>query len=201
MLKNSPIGRSISNSIGKTFGNLPIDPNVITILSVLMAIFGYITWLPLRDAKIQSIIFFALAFFFDALDGAIARAQKKDTKQGAFLDGIADRVVEFFLVLTLFKIYAFNVEVQFLLLNILFFGTFMTSFVKAYAEHQGMLNHEEALKMPGIFERGERTIALLIILILASYEYFSVIQPLLYIVGALSIITFGERFWHVYTRK
>lgn len=201
MLKNSSFGKSVSNVLGKVFGRLPIDPNAITILSVLMAIFGYITWLPLRDAKVQSIIFFALAFFFDALDGTVARIQKKETKQGAFLDGIADRFVEFFMVLVLFKIYTFNIEVQFLLLTILFFGTFMTSFAKAYGEHQGLLSHEEALKVPGIFERTERCITLLVIFILASYEHYQLVQPLLYLTAALCIITFAERFWHIYSKK
>ena len=201
MLKSTKIGSDVSSFIGKLFGKLPVHPNSITILSVILALLGYLTWFSILENKVESLLLFALAFFFDAVDGAIARSKKMESKQGAFLDGIADRIVEFLLLLTLFKIYALNLQIQFALLIILFFGTAMTSFVKAYAEHQQMLKHEEALTMPGIFERTERSIALLVIFILGSLGYFSLVYPLLLITAGLSSTTFIQRFWFVYTKK
>jgi len=201
MLKHTKFAKSVSNLIGKIFGWLPLHPNAITILSIIMAVLGYVVWLPGLEHKLEGIILFVLAFFFDAIDGAVARAKKLESKEGAFLDGIADRVVEFFLILTLFKVYAFNIEIQTLLFVILFFGTGMTSFVKAYAEHQRLLNHDEAIALPGLFERTERSIMLLAIFLLANLDYYNMIRPLTYITAALSIITFAERFWYVYTKK
>lgn len=201
MLKNTKTGKETSNFLGKLFAGLPLHPNSITILSVIMAILGYVTWLPNIEYKIESTVLFILAFFFDAIDGAIARAKKLASNEGAFLDGIADRIVEFFLIMTLFKMFVFNFEIVGLLSYILFFGTCMTSFVKAYAEHQGNLKHEDALAMPGFFERTERSLALIIIFITINLEYYQIAKALLYITAALSIITFGERFWFVYTKK
>ncbi len=201
MLKHTKFAKAVSNFIGKIFSWLPVNPNSITILSVIMAVLAYVVWLPRLEHKLEGIILFILAFFFDAIDGAVARAKKLESKQGAFLDGIADRIVEFFLILTLFKIYAFNIEMQVLLFAILFFGTGMTSFVKAYAEHQGLLKHNEAIALSGLFERTERSIALLFIFLLANLDYYNVVRPLIYITAALSIITFAERFWYVYTKK
>ncbi len=200
MLKHTKLASSISNSLGRIFAWVPLHPNSITILSVILAILGYATWMPQLEHKIQSIILFVLAFFFDAIDGAVARAKKLESKQGAFLDGIADRIVEFFLILTLFKIYAFNIEMQMLLFVILFFGTGMTSFVKAYAEHQQVLNHKEAVVMPGLFERTERSVALIALFLLINADMYAITRSLAYITAGLSIITFAERFWHVYKR-
>ena len=201
MLKHTAFAKAISNFLGRLFAWIPLHPNSITILSVIMAILGYVSWLPGLEHKIESIILFALAFFFDAIDGAVARAKKLESKQGAFLDGIADRVVEFFLILTLFKIYAFNMEMTLLLFFIMFFGTGMTSFVKAYSEHQGMLKHDEAMALPGMFERTERSLALLAIFFFANTDNFAIVRPLAVITAALSVITFIERFWYVYTKK
>ncbi len=201
MLKSTGFAKSISKFLGNLFALLPLHPNSITILSVIMAILGYIVWLPHLETKLDSILLFAFAFFFDAIDGAVARAKKLESRQGAFLDGIADRAVEFFLILTLFKIYAFNIEMAVLFFSILFFGTAMTSFVKAYSEHQGVLKHSEAMAMPGIFERTERTIALLAIFIFANAGSFAIVRPLTYLTVGLSILTFAERFWYVYTKK
>ncbi len=201
MLKRTGFANAVSDSLGRLFAWLPLHPNTITILSVVLAVLGYVTWLPGLEQKVESMLLFAFAFFFDAIDGAVARAKKLDSKQGAFLDGVADRVVEFFLVLVLFKIYAFNIEMTALFFFILFFGTAMTSFVKAYAEHQGMLKHEEAVALPGIFERTERSIALLAVFFLSNVENYAIARPLLYVTAGLCVLTFLERFWYVYTKK
>lgn len=201
MLKHTKFARMVSELFGRSFAWLPLHPNAITILSVLLAIAGYLTWTPMLETRAEAILLFAFAFFFDAIDGAVARAKKLESKQGAFLDGIADRVVEFFLILTLFKMFSLNFEVQLLLLAILFFGTGMASFVKAYGEHQGVLTHEEAISMPGIFERTERSIALLAIFLLANTDYMIFAKQLSYVTAALCIVTFAERFWWVYTKK
>ena len=107
---------------------------------------------------------------FDAIDGAVAREKNLVSKKGAFLDGISDRLVEFFLILALFK-FTTDSTTQLLLLAILFFGTVMTAFVKAYAEHSQIIKHNEALCMPGILERTERSILLLLALMFFVFGY------------------------------
>ncbi len=197
MLKNSEIGKKFSEKLGVLFAKLPIEPNSITILSVILALLGYVIYEPSLTGGIQSVILFILAFFFDALDGAIARAKNKMTKEGAFLDGITDRVVEFFLIMTLFKIFLFNGEMTSLLFVIMFFGTCMTSFVKAYAEHRGILEHDDAASLPGLFERTERGLLLLIVLLAAMFSTMLHVRILLYLTAALSLLTFLQRFYLV----
>ncbi|MDO8554810.1 MAG: CDP-alcohol phosphatidyltransferase family protein [Candidatus Micrarchaeota archaeon] len=193
MIKNTGFASKVSENLGKIFAKLPIDPNAITILSLLLAIMAYISYGPHPVNELQSLILFGFAFFFDAIDGAVARAVNKVTKEGAFLDGVIDRCVEFFLILTLFSAFTFNLEAWKLLLVILFFGTGMTSFVKAYAEHRGMMTHEEAAKLPGLLERTERVILLMLIFVATIFSTMDHVRILLYITAALSIVTFLQR--------
>ena len=199
MLKHSAFAKSISNSIGNALRWVPLHPDSISILSVVLAIFGYAGWGLHLKQQVYSIIVFSFAFFFDVADGAIARAKKLESKKGAFLDGVADRIVEFFLILALFSVA--SAELQWVLLLILFFGTAMTAFVKAYAEHSGILKHEEALQMPGLLERTERSVLLLVAMLLFISHVENVFTILLYGIAVLSILTFLQRFFSVYLKK
>jgi len=194
MLKSSGISTSLSGLLGKLFGWIPIHPNMITALSVLFSAIGFILFFKSQFAA--GFAFFILAFLLDAVDGAIARAKNLVSKKGAFLDGISDRLVEFFVVLALFAS-ATDIQIQLLLLAILFFGTCMTSFVKAYAEHSGIVDHETAKKMPGLLERAERSVLLLGALLLMVLSLASWVLPLLELIAVLSFVTFAQRVWIV----
>ncbi|MBI5051299.1 CDP-alcohol phosphatidyltransferase family protein [Candidatus Micrarchaeota archaeon] len=194
MLKNSSFGKGISELLGKLFGWLPVHPNSLTIASVLLAFLGFLFFTSNAWGSLTSLSFFLFAFFFDALDGAVARAKKLTSKEGAFLDGIADRIVEFFLLLVFLKLFFFNQVMQVTIVSILFFGTCMTSFVKAYAEHKGILKHEEAEKLPGVLERAPRSVILLLALGLFSFNYMQLGIYALYAAAILSVITFAQRF-------
>ena len=96
-----------------------------------------------------------LAIFLDMVDGWVARAKKMESKKGAFLDGISDRIVEFFLLLSLLLLALpdmpeslFSLPSLYSIISILFFGTCMTSFVKAYADHKQVVSHEKSESMP-----------------------------------------------------
>lgn len=195
MLKSTKTAEKASGVLGKLLGWVPIDPNSITIMSMFIAILAYVAFDKSLIGKATTLILFMFAFFFDAIDGAIARAKNKVTKEGAFIDGIADRVVEFFLILTLLQFFPLDKTMQAVVVSILFFGTCMTAFVKAYAEHRGMMNHEDAAKMPGLLERAERCIMLIAAFILLSFGQFQYGVYLLYLVAALSLITFVQRFF------
>lgn len=201
MLKNTKIAFLVSEKLGKLFAKLPVEPNSITLLSVVLAILGFVSYAPNPASGLETLLLFIFAFAFDAIDGAIARAKNKVTKDGAFLDGITDRIVEFFLILTLFNALAFNLEVSNLLIVILFFGVGMTSFVKAYAEHRGVLDHETATNLPGLLERTERAILLLLVFIAMMFSTLDHVRILLYITAAFSVITFLQRFYLVLYSK
>ncbi|HNT60545.1 MAG TPA: CDP-alcohol phosphatidyltransferase family protein, partial [Candidatus Bilamarchaeaceae archaeon] len=137
---------------------------------------------------------FALAFLLDAVDGAVARARGETSKMGGFLDGVSDRLVEFFLLISLLFVplgmpYAPD---AFWIILVLFFGTCMAAFVKAYAAYQGALTREEADKMPGILERGERGAFLMLFVFLVLYG-FAYAWVLFAAIALLSILTFLQR--------
>jgi len=197
MLKSSGLSKGASGFLGRLFGWLPIHPNAVTVTAILFSIAGFAAFL--YSELLIGFGFFVLAFLLDAVDGAIARAKGLVSKKGAFLDGISDRLVEFFLILALFVISA-DPSTQLLLLSILFFGTCMTSFVKAYAEHSGLLDNEAAKGMPGLLERAERSALLLISLVLVVLGFGSWVLPLLGLIALLSFVTFIQRILFVIVR-
>jgi phosphatidylglycerophosphate synthase len=199
MLKSSGLSKGVSGFLGKLFGWIPIHPNVVTLIAVLFSIAGFAAFFFAEFAV--GLAFFILAFLLDAVDGAIARAKGLVSQKGAFLDGISDRLVEFFLILALFVSAKGNLEMQLLLLAILFFGTCMTSFVKAYSQHSGLLDFETAKSMPGLLERAERSLLLLIGPLLLVLGFVSWLLPLLGLIALLSFITFVQRIWFVIGRS
>ena len=197
MLKHSTLAKNISERIGHALTWVPLHPDSISILSVVLSLFAFIAWLD-PVLRIPAFVLFVFSFFFDVADGAIARAKKLESKKGAFLDGVADRIVEFFLILALFSVA--SADLQVVLILILFFGTAMTAFVKAYAEHSKILKHKEALQMPGLLERTERSVLLLAAMLLFISHVENVFTILLYGIAVLSILTFLQRFFTVYLK-
>lgn len=195
MLKSTKTADKASGLLGKLLSWLPFDPNTITLTSIFVAFFGFLAALEGGLAgNIMALILFIIAFALDAVDGAVARAKNKVTKEGAFIDGIADRLVEFFLILALLQFFRLDIYVEAALVSILFFGTCMTSFVKAYAEHRGILSHEKAAKLPGLLERAERSMLLITILVLLVTGYREYAIYGICLTAALSLITFVQRF-------
>ena len=107
---------------------------------------------------------FSLSAFIDIVDGTVARVTGQATIKGAFIDGVVDRYVELLLYLGLLfylgrgEFFGLPTEVWFMLL---IFGSLMTTFVRAYADHRGLVKGEAELKkMGGLLERFERLMLL-----------------------------------------
>ena len=196
MLRSGGYNRQVSRFLYGIFSWVPFSPNQITVLAILLSILG----LAIARADLpMAFLAFLLAMFFDVLDGAIARGRGEATRLGAFLDGIADRVVEF---LMLSAIFTLDMEVvifphQWWVVIILFFGSLMTSFVKSYARYHDLMKKEETERMPGILERAERVLLLLISfgLYIAGYPLYA--SYVLVFTAILSFVTFLERFFYV----
>lgn len=196
MLKASGAAGGISGKLGKYFAWVPLTANQITVLAVLVALFGFILFYS--GEYWYGFGAFVLAFFLDAVDGAVARARGETSKVGGFLDGVSDRLVEFFLLLSLLFVPLGMpwMPDAFWIIIVLFFGTCMTSFVKAYANYQGVLSKEEADAMPGILERGERGALLMVFvaLLLLNVAYAWALFAGIALLGAL---TFAQRILFV----
>jgi phosphatidylglycerophosphate synthase len=138
------------------FSKLPLSPNAWTVLSLLPAVAGLVALL--QKQMLAALALFIASAFLDAVDGAVARVTGRATALGAYLDGIADRFVEAMLLigLMLFGIPDFVLPGYAWAALLLFAGTCMTSFARAYAVYKRAMGDGEAQGMGGLLERAER---------------------------------------------
>ncbi len=173
------------NRVGEFFKWLPLHPNDITLLSVIFAAAGaWYTW----QLSLWGPILFLLSFLVDGLDGAVARAKNLSSAFGAYLDGTADRIVEFFALLPLLLSPLAGLLIPSLIT--LFFGSCMTAFTKAYADHREAVDHKIAAKLPTLMPRTERVIGLWVALILFVSGRHDILVPLMWLLAAGSILSF-----------
>lgn len=141
---------------------LGLSPNTWTLLSLVPALFGLAALIMHQLA--YGLVLFALSAFIDIVDGTVARATNQATDRGAFIDGVVDRYVELLLYIGLL-LYVGRGEFMNLpneaWFMVLMFGALMTSFVRAYADHRGIVTDPDDLKrMGGLLERLERLMLL-----------------------------------------
>jgi len=199
MLKSSftEFAESASIKIGIAFSRIPLSPNAWTVISVMPALFGFA--MLVRHQMAAAIALFALSALMDAIDGGVARVTGRVTNLGAYLDGIADRLVE---ALLLFGLLFYDVQDWLLpgyawIALVLFFGTMMTSYARAYADHRKALVEEEIKRMPGILERAERLV-LIFAGMVASLMYCQIcLTYALALVALLAMITVAQRVFFV----
>jgi len=190
----------ISIKIGIIFSKLGIPPNVWTLLALIPAVFGFASLY--YHNLILGLIFFIISGFIDAVDGAVARVTGSETDKGAYLDGVIDRYVEILLYLGLL----FYGLQEFLIpspawISLLIFGSIMTSYARAYADHKGIVTEPEELKsMGGILERFER-LTLIFIGMLAGYFVLIYLTYAVILVAVLANITALQRILFVVGKK
>ncbi len=190
MLKDSRIGKTAQDISGRLLKNFPLSPNQVTLLALLLAFVGFF-FLATKQFAI-ALVLFALSGFCDMADGVLARARNQVSAKGAFIDGITDRLVEFLLLfgLMLLPWPDFMLPGWMWLVMLLFFGTCMTSFVTAYADHRKL----DVSKAPsGILSRPERMLLYLAILAFLIYGMAVWAVGTLVFATLLSIGTFCER--------
>lgn len=194
MLKKSRLGAQLQAAAGKLFSAIPLSPNQITVLALVFAIIAaYFAYL---GQPIAALLFFIIAGATDAIDGAVARARNEVTARGAYIDGIIDRLVEFLMILS-FAFFALpsvlGIPISLALVLYLFFGSCMTSFSTAYAEHRKVADAKKIASQPGILPRAERLI--LLFLALALVPFAPLASSAIITIGALlCIVTFAQRF-------
>lgn len=142
---------------------------------------------------------FAVAAVLDVVDGAVARARGETSALGGFIDGVADRFVEalFLFSFMFYPLPTIYLDPKIWLAALVFLGTCMPSFVRAYADHKGVVTREKALSLGGICERSERLIIVMTGLaagLLYSMDYF--IYAII-LAAALSFITVLQRLFAI----
>ena len=81
----------IDRKLIKLCGNIYINPNFLTFLRILLV--PFIIFFYINKYYIIASIFFILAIITDLIDGLMARKYNKETKLGAFIDPLADKIL------------------------------------------------------------------------------------------------------------
>lgn len=164
------------------------SPNLCTAVSMIIGFLSAL-FIALKIYVLAAILVLASGSL-DALDGTIARLTRRETKIGAFLDSMFDRVVDSAILLAL--IYTLTCNALFLdsLLAALFMAlSLMISYARARAESLGI-----QIKGIGLMERAERLIFLTVLLLLLAYAS-KISTILLVIANILAGATLVERIY------
>ena len=138
---------------------------------------------------------FIVGSTMDTLDGRYSRMSGKGTPFGAFLDSTLDRVEEGIVLTAVagyFALHGNRVAAAAVVVAVL--ASLMVSYTRARAEALGV-----ECKV-GIATRPVRVVILAIGLIFArgaSLGNFELLQPAVYVLAALSLVTVAQRIWHV----
>jgi CDP-diacylglycerol--glycerol-3-phosphate 3-phosphatidyltransferase len=135
---------------------------------------------------------FIIGSIMDTLDGRYSRMSGKGTPFGAFLDSTLDRIEEG-IVLTAVAAYFARHGNQTAAAGVVVavLASLMVSYTRARAEALGV-----ECKV-GIATRPVRVVILSIGLLFATTSGFELLEPAVYVLAALSVITVAQRIWHV----
>lgn len=148
--KLRPKTNKITGEIGQ---KIDIDPNIVTIIGLLISIFAGVLYASGNLGA--GALFIIISGFCDVIDGAIARSQNRRTNFGGFLDSVCDRFADAAIIIGI--IYSGYVDPVLGALAI--HASLTVSYIRSRAESEG-LNCTV-----GIAERAER----LLIIIIGSF--------------------------------
>jgi CDP-diacylglycerol---glycerol-3-phosphate 3-phosphatidyltransferase len=170
-----------------------LTPNAISLtglaLNVLAAV---LVW---EELFFLGGVAFVVGSIMDTLDGRYSRMSGKGTPFGAFLDSTLDRIEEGIVltaVAAYFARHANQVAASAVVVAVL--ASLMVSYTRARAEALGV-----ECKV-GIATRAVRVVILSIGLIFAkgaSLGDFELLEPAVYVLAGLSVVTVAQRIWHV----
>lgn len=171
----------VMSKVGKSFVDTGVSANTWTALGLLMSVVAGMIYLlsapaigfSLLNVSILGSIFLIISGFFDMIDGIVARATKRSSKKGAFLDSSFDKIAEAIIFIGIAGGGLANPILCMLAMSV----SLLVSYVRARAESLGM-----ELKGVGIGERAER------ILVLAIIGMIPVVGAMQYAVIAISLL-------------
>jgi CDP-diacylglycerol--glycerol-3-phosphate 3-phosphatidyltransferase len=135
---------------------------------------------------------FIVGSVMDTLDGRYSRMSGKGTPFGAFLDSTLDRIEEGIVLTSVAAYFALTgnrAGAAAVVVAVL--ASLMVSYTRARAEALGV-----ECKV-GIATRPVRVVILSIGLLFAELHGFELLEPAVYVLAVLSVITVGQRIWHV----
>ncbi len=170
-----------------------LTPNTISLTGLLLnLVAAVLVW---EGLFFLGGIAFVVGSVMDTLDGRYSRMSGKGTPFGAFLDSTLDRIEEGIVLTAVagyFAQHGNRAAAAGVVVAVL--ASLMVSYTRARAEALGV-----ECKV-GIATRPVRVVILSIGLVLArgaSLGDFQLLEPAVYVLAALSVITVAQRIWHV----
>jgi len=171
-----------------------ITPNILTIAAlVASAAAGVLFFLRL---ELWGIVAVALNAFCDAMDGAVAREMKAQSKRGDFLDHAVDRYADIFIITGIFAGGMVPWQIGVFALT----GVLMSSYLGTQAQAVGVGRY-----YGGLLGRADRLVLIMVVgivdlLVPMSWYGLSWFGWLLVLFGIFGHITAFQRFAYVWTK-
>ncbi|MGW5158509.1 phosphatidylinositol phosphate synthase [Nonomuraea wenchangensis] len=181
----TPLGRAL---VGRGIG-----PDAVTAIGTLGTVVAALTFFPLGLLTWGALVI-TVFVLFDLLDGVVARlGGKGGSTWGAFLDSTLDRVADaaIFAGLILYFVSRGDTLMATVTLACLIAGA-LVSYAKARAEGLGLTADV------GLAERPERLVVALVAAFLSGLGVPYVLAAGMWLLAAASVITVGQRVWHVH---
>src|SRR3954470_3605853 len=191
--RGSPTGSEISALMRNRLIESRLTPNAISLTGlVLNLVAAVLIW---QGYYFSGGIAFIVGSVCDTLDGRYSRMSGKGTAFGAFLDSTLDRIEEGIVLTAVavrFAMAGDEAAVAGCMIAVL--ASLMVSYTRARAEALGVENKG------GIATRAVRVVILSIGLLFAkgaSLGDFELLEPAIYVLAGLSVITVLQRILHV----
>jgi len=192
---NNPAARKVVSGVieppARLLLRLHVSPDAVTIVGTILTVAAALVFLP-QGWFVAGVIVIGLLGMSDLLDGTMARMSGTSGQWGNFLDATLDRLADgaIFGGVALYGAFHDQPWITAGALLALVTGQ-VTSYAKARAEAVG------ASANVGIAERAERLILVGAAALLAGLGVPYVLPAVLWLLGALGLITIGQRIWTV----
>ena len=174
-----------------------ISPNAVTIVGFVLVAAAAAAY-PFHRNSLAFGACLALAFSFDALDGAVARLTGRSSKFGGYLDAVIDRYQELAVLGAIAWVHdAWPAAL------LVVSGSFLTSYNKARAAMEVAIDNGD---WPDLVERLERIIFLVALLVIAHWLPqvpgigLALVPSGLVVLGVLAHVTAIQRFFRARRR-
>ncbi|MDX2075716.1 MAG: CDP-alcohol phosphatidyltransferase family protein [bacterium] len=183
--------QSLLNALGMALHQRGIHPDMVTLVGFIGVLIGAI-FIANGNFAVAGILLL-ISLPFDALDGAVARAMKRQGDFGKFWDSTLDRYADGALFGGFAYFFATQDRFEMLIACLLgLIGSFMVSYTRARGEGLGL-----DVKI-GLFSRLERVIMMLIVLFIPTLGGIPILDIGLWILAIGTNITSIQRMAHVY---
>ena len=165
----------IDRKLIKLCGNIYINPNFLTFLRILLV--PFIIFFYINKYYIIASIFFILAIITDLIDGLMARKYNKETKLGAFIDPLADKIL-FISLATLFYDYIWTwlfISLIFIEISLIFVRIIKIIFYKNNKKSNINIKANIAGKMKSLSE----VIGIMILFLYCNNNYLVIIANII----------------------